>query len=74
MPEDPKNSFSATEVGVLLEDMNTKIGIIAEAVAPLREDMIEVKERLGRIEFDVRVIKDVIPSMGSRIRKLEARG
>ena len=74
---EPKRDFSATEVGTLLESVDKKIDFITETVIPLREDMADVKTLLTSLGIDVRSIKDVIrieiPSMRSRIARLETK-
>ena len=70
-------SFSATEVGVLVERLETKIDIVSERVGSLCEDMTEVKERLSTLETDVTTIKDTLritlPDLSRRLAKLEAK-
>ena len=72
-----EESFTPGQVGAILEAMDTKISLIAEAVAPIPEKLEKIEDRLGTLETDVRFIKDVIrieiPSMRSRIDKIETR-
>ena len=77
MEESKGNSFSATEVGTLLETMDHKIDFIVEIIVPMQKDMGEVKERLTNLETDMRLVKDVIrieiPSLKKRVTRLEAK-
>ena len=70
-------SFSATEVGGLVERLETKIDIISERVGSLCEDMTEVKVRLSVLETDTTTIKDTLritlPNHSQRLAKLEAK-
>ncbi len=72
-----KKEFSATEVGVLVERLETKIDVVSERVSSLCEDMTEVKSRLTHLETDVTVIKDTLritlPDHTRRIARLESK-
>ena len=72
-----EENFTPTQVGALLENMDKKIDLIAEAVAPLREDMIEVKERLTSVETRLTHVEDAvriaIPSLTKRVERLETK-
>ena len=70
-------SFSATEVGVLVERLESKIDVVAERVGGLCEDMTEVKERLTSLETRMITVEDAIritlPDHSRRLAKLEAK-
>ena len=72
-----EENFTSSQVGALLESMDQKIDLIAEAVAPLREDMFEVKERLTKVETRLTHVEDAVrislPSLNKRVERLEKK-
>lgn len=67
-------SFSATEVGTLVESFRTELQVVSERVGTLCEDMVEVKTRLSHLEVDMTSVKDAIRvSMLPRISRLETK-
>ena len=75
-----EDKFTAREVGVLIEELRSDFRTVSEGLTsllPLKEDMIEVKNRLSNLEFEVRTLKDVIrveiPSIKSRLSAVEAK-
>lgn len=71
-----KDKFGSQEVMALLEDLRGEFRSVSEVVLPLRDDMGEVKERLGTLETEVRSLKDAvglsIPSLAKRVGRLES--
>ena len=72
-----EDKFTAREVAVLIEDLRGEFRAVSEVVFPLREDMIEVKERLSALETKVQSLDDVvrlaIPDHAKRISRLESK-
>ena len=68
-----EDKFTAREVGVLIEQLRSEFRTVSEVVLPLREDMIEVKEGLSRVEIDLRSIKDALPNTFKRISRIETK-
>jgi hypothetical protein len=72
-----EDKFTAREVGVLIEDLKSQFQIVAEVVAPLPERLSAVEERLGKVEVEVRSLKDVIriaiPDLYKRVSRLETK-
>ncbi len=68
-----KKSFSATEVGVLIEEFKSGLALIAERVGTVCDDMGEVKERLSNLETETRGLKDAVRLFGPRITRLESK-
>jgi len=70
-------TFSVTEVGTLVESLQTDIRSVAEGVTSLHNNMDDVKTRLSAVEGEVRSMKDVlrvsIPSINVRLANLEAK-
>ena len=62
------DNFTPSQVGTLLEDMNTKIQLLYEVVVPLRQDMTEVKERLDKIDFGLERVEIRLGSVEDAIR------
>ena len=69
------DKYTAGEVAVLVEGLRSDFRAVSEVVIPLREDMIEVKERLTSLENEVRSIKDVLritlPDHAKRLTRIE---
>ena len=76
-PKDGHDNFSATEVATLIENLERKFDVVAEAVLPLRENMADVKERLSAVEFRVGSLEDVvrtaIPSLSREITEVKEK-
>ena len=83
-----ENNFTPSQVGTILETLDKKIDIliedmrgefraVTEVVLPLREDMAEVKTRLGKVEFRLTCFGDAVqvavPSLTRRVSALEAK-
>jgi len=75
-----KDTFTAREVGALIERLENKFQSVSEGLAilmPLRNDMAEVKDRLSAVEnrlFAVEtVIRLEIPSIKKRGSTLESK-
>ena len=70
-------TFSATEVGTLIESLRSEFRVVAEGVLALRKDVDDLKSRVSALEVDMRLLKDVIrvaiPSMNVRLSNLEAK-
>ena len=73
---DKEGDFTRNEVAALVENLRADFRVVAEVVLPLRDDMIEVKERLSAVEIEVRSLKDVvavaIPDLTRRVGRLES--
>ena len=69
--------FTATEVGTLIEGFQGQLSVVAEGVVSLQNDMVEVKDRLTKLEVRVGSIEDVIriniPGHERRITALESK-
>lgn len=65
------------KIDILIEDMRGEFRAVTEVVLPLREDMAEVKTRLGKVEFRLTCVEDAvrvaIPSLAKRVTVLEAK-
>ena len=76
MPEHIEH-YTSTEVGTMIENLEGKFQAVIDVVAPLREDMADVKIRLTAVETEVRGLKDVvrvaIPSIYHRLDKIETK-
>lgn len=72
-----EDRFSAREVATLVEDLRSEFKAVSQVVLPLREDMADVKERLGHVEDEVRQLKDTVrlgfPDIFKRLTRLEAK-
>ena len=69
-----EENFTPGQVGTLLEAMDKKIDLLAEAVAPIPERLERIEERLSSVEVEVRSLKDVVVlSVLPRIAKLESK-
>ena len=72
-----EDKFSAREVATLVEELKGEFRTVSEVVLPLREDMVEVKERLSSLETEVRSLKDAIriefPPIKGRLSALEIK-
>ncbi len=72
-----EENFTPSQVGALLENMDKKIDLIAETVAPLPESMERVEERLSKVEFRLTCVEDAvritIPSLNKRVETLERK-
>ena len=68
-----EDNFTAREVAVLVEDLRSEFRTVAEVVLPLREDMAEVKERLGKVEDAVSVLQLVVKDVCGRLTGVEGR-
>lgn len=70
-----KDTFTAREVGVLIERLESRMDAMTEALLSLSREMREVKERLSALELRVTALGDVIriaiPSHEKRITALE---
>ena len=66
-------SFSNNEVMALIESFRLDIRLIAEDIGSLKEDMTEVKNRLGSLETKVQTLEDAVRLSLPRISKLEAK-
>ena len=66
-------SFSATEVGTLVEGFRTDLSLVSERVGTLCEDMSEVKDRISSLEGEVRGLKDAVRLSLPRISRLESK-
>ena len=71
-----EDKYTAREVAALIEDLRSEFRTVSEVVIPLREDMMEVKERLSSLETEVRSLKDVIriaiPDHAKRLTRIES--
>lgn len=79
MPKE-NGSFTATEVGTLIESFRKELSVVSEGVCSLLSWKETVDEKLGtldRIEQRIICIEDVIriviPSHESRITRLESK-
>lgn len=72
-----EDNFTAREVAVLIEELRGEFRAVSGVVFPLREDMIEVKERLSSLEVKVQSLNDVvrlaIPDHAKRISRIETK-
>ena len=72
-----KDNFTATEVGTMLESIETKLTLLTEVVAPLPGRLSAVENRLERLETRVGSLEDVIrvavPTINSRLTHLETK-
>ncbi len=72
-----EESFTSNQVTAIIESLRGEFRAVAEVVVPLREDMIEVKERLTKVEMELIQVKDAvhiaIPSLTKRVERLESK-
>ena len=75
-----KDDFSAREVAVLVKELKSEFRTVAEGVVsllPLREEMVEVKERLSAVENRLIVCEDAVrigmPDLYKRVTRLESK-
>ena len=66
-------SFSATEVGTLVERFSSELTLVSERVGTLCEDMIDVKAKLSSLETETRSVKDAVRLTLPRISRLESK-
>ncbi len=71
-----EKTFTATEVGTLVESFRNDLSVVAEKVGELSGKVENLDERLARVESDVTVVKDAvkvaIPAIHKRLDRLEA--
>ena len=71
----PDENFSASEVGALLERIESKFDTFAEALAPIPDRMLAVEERLTAVESHFMTMEDAVkialPELFKRVTKLE---
>ena len=58
-------------VGVLLEDIQDKLQRFAEAMADVPGDIREIKQRLERVEADLKVLKSLATNHEERLTTVE---
>lgn len=72
-----KDTFTAREVGALLERLESKFDLLAEGFAPIPEKLEKIEERLSVVEVEVRLLKDAvyvaIPDHAKRIHRIESK-
>lgn len=72
-----KDTYTATEVGTLLESVDQKFKHVMEVVSPLPDRLLAVEGRLSMVETEVRSLKDVIriaiPDHAKRLLRLETK-
>ena len=72
-----KNTYTATEVGTLIESFQSKLGMIAEEVQGFSKWRLKTDSRLERIETRLTCVEDVIriaiPAHEKRLKKLESK-
>ena len=75
----PNNkSFTTTEVGTLLEDINSKFDLLAEGQSGLREDVHGLKEevnklagRMDRLEITTKFMKAAILDLSKDVKDIK---
>ena len=71
-----EDKFTAREVATLIEDLRSEFKVVLDVVVPLREDMLEVKERLSALETRMLSLEDVvrlaIPDHAKRLSRIES--
>ncbi len=72
-----EKSFTASQVGVLIENLEKKIDTVLEIVAPIQEDIHILKEDVGQLKEDMTLVKNAvrlaIPSLTKRVEVLESK-
>ena len=68
-----EKSFSATEVGTLIEGFRNDMTLVSERAGTLCEDRVEVKYRLTSLEGKVQSLGDVVRLSLPRITRLESK-
>ena len=72
-----EDKFTATQVGALIERLEGKFQFVLDIVVPLKNDMVEVKERLSKVETRLTGVEDAvriaIPNLVQRVSHLESK-
>lgn len=58
-------------VGILLEDIRDQLQKFAEAMADVPGDVRDIKDRLDRVEADIKVVKTLVREHESRLETIE---
>ena len=70
-------TYSATEVGTLVESLRNDISVIAEDLTSVKNDVSGLKTDMIQVKADLVTIKDTIriaiPSLTRRVSILEAK-
>ena len=72
-----EDRFTATQVMVMFESLQTDISAVAENVTSLREDVTILKTDVTQLKIDMTAVKDFIrieyPSLERRVTTLEKK-
>lgn len=78
MTEENKKIFSGTEVGVLIEDFDKKLDVVAEGVLTLdrkvdglAERMDGLEDRLDKIDVKIALINEEVVEIKARLDRIE---
>ena len=78
--EQPKDTFTAREVGVLIESLRSEFRIVSEGLKllmPLLDRMDNVEQRLARVEERLTSVEDVVriafPTINKRFERIETK-
>ena len=69
-PTNPTNSFTATEVGAMIEGINTNVALVAEGQAALRDSLEELKGRMDRVEGKVDLLGVKVDVIGAKVSNI----
>ena len=76
MSDDQKN-YTSTEVGTMIENLESKFQAVIDVVAPLPERLSAVENRLSKVENRLVHVEDAIrvaiPSIYHRLDKIETK-
>ena len=72
-----EDNFTPSQMGALLEAMDKKIELIAEAVSPIPEKLEKIEDRLGNVGVRLTAVEDAvrvaIPFLVKRVDRIESR-
>ena len=72
-----EENFTPGRVASLIEGLRGEFKVVLDVILPLRQDMVEVKERLSAVETRVGSLEDVvrvaIPNLATRVERLETK-
>ena len=68
-----KDTFTAREVAVLIENLDKKFSVVAEGVMLLSQQMGRVEQKLSAVEERLTAVEERLVAIEIRMTRLEAR-
>ena len=76
-PKEDNKSFTAAQVGVLMENLEKKIDVALEILTPIPDRLEKIEDRLDTLEGDMKIVKDgiriVLHDLTKRVEKIETK-